>query len=72
MGLIDNQKLQKGVATLLGVADESDQATKIARQWAEDNEYSDSEEDTLRHVLLGGFMQSVQGEGFGRMGKEIA
>jgi hypothetical protein len=72
MGLIDNQKLQKGVATLLGVADESDQATKIARQWAEDNEYSDSEEDTLRHILLGGFMQSVQGEGFGRMGKEIA
>jgi hypothetical protein len=72
MGLIDNQKLQKGVATFLGVADESDQATKIARQWAEDNEYSDSEEDTLRHVLLGGFMQSVQGEGFGRIGKEIA
>jgi len=70
--LLDNQKLQRGAATLLGVKDESDQADAIARQWASDNEYSDSEEDTLRHILLGGFMQSVQGEGFGRVGKGIA
>ena len=72
MGLLDNQKLQTGVATLLGVDDESDQANVIARQWASDNDYSDSEEDTLRHILLGGFMQSVEGEGLGRLGKGIA
>ena len=72
MGLLDSQKLQQGVATLLGVKDESDKADNIARQWAADNKYSDSEEDTLRHILLGGFMQSVQGEGLGRLGKGIA
>ena len=69
---MDNQKLQRGAATILGVKDESDQADAIARQWASENNYSDSEEDTLRHILLGGFMQSVKGEGLGRVGKGIA
>ena len=70
--LLDNQKLQRFVAGRLGVADEGRFANETARNWAEKNKYEDSAEDTLRHILLGGLLQNVRGEGIGRIGKGIA
>ena len=71
--ILNSQKLQGLVARGLGVKDESDFAIKIADDWAIKNKYEDNAADTLRHILLGGLMQSVPGEDIlGRMGKGIA
>ena len=68
----DDQKLQGLVAQALGVKDESDFAIKVSDDWAKENKYEDNASDTLRHIILGGLMQSVPGEGIGRIGKGIA
>ena len=67
-----NRKVQKLAAQALGVKDEAVFADQTANKWARKNKYEDNAEDTLRHILLGGLMQSVPGEGIGRIGKGIA
>ena len=62
VGYIDDQDIQLQVAKILGIDDESKSATDIARAWSAENNYEDSIEDTLRHILLGGLLVPEKGK----------